>query len=265
MAEKFRLTEIWIYPVKSLGGLRLKEAEVLPKGLAFDRRWMLMDEDGIFMTQRVYPEMARYEVQLHSGQLLVRYDGEQIMIPFEVEGEVSETKVWDDPVKVQEVNATVSEWFSHRLDKKVKLVFFPEKNERLVDPRYAREKENVSLADGYPLLMIGEASLEDLNQKLKKTVLMNRFRPNIVIAGTRPYEEETWKDFRIGDVHLRGAKPCTRCVMTTVDQERGIRTGPEPLATLATYRKVNNKVLFGQNVLVKTTGYLREGDEIYRL
>jgi uncharacterized protein len=169
--------------------------------------------------------------------------------------------IWDDPVEAIEVNKDFSLWFSDELQIKCKLVLFPEANRRDVDPEYAKAKEQVSLADGYPFLIIGQASLNDLNHRLTTPVPMNRFRPNFVFTGGLHYEEDGWKNLRIGNNRFVGVKPCGRCVLTTVDQETGTK-GTEPLSTLATYRKRGSKINFGQNLLAIDYDELQEGDEI---
>lgn len=259
----FTLSEIWIYPIKSLGGIRLASAKVLPKGLLYDRRWMLIDEHNNFITQRVHPEMALFKLSLSGDQFTIQFKGDRIFLPANspISEEVIVAKVWDDTVKIFEVLGEYSKWFSHRLGIKCRLVHFPESNERPVDEKYRIENDQVSLADGYPFLIIGQGSLNDLNERLKAPVPMNRFRPNFVYAGGGPYEEDNWRTFRIGKNKFAGVKPCGRCVLTTVDQQTAER-GTEPLTTLATYRKKNNKIYFGQNLLAIDYNEIHEGDKI---
>jgi uncharacterized protein YcbX len=150
---------------------------------------------------------------------------------------------------------------SRVIDKKVRLVFMSESTARKADPRYALQGENVSFADGFPYLLISRASLEDLNQRLPLAIEMNRFRPNFVVSGAAPFEEDSWKSIQIGDLRFTAVKPCSRCILTTIDPETGEK-GAEPLKTLSSYRRINNKVLFGQNLVAAQTGTLREGDKI---
>lgn len=262
MANK-QISEIWIYPIKSLGGIRLKNARVSPKGLHLDRRWMLVDENNQFLTQRVHPKMALFKLHLDSDQLAIRFKEDTLVVPVAapVEREVQAT-IWDDTVTVNELGNHYARWFSDRIGFPCKLVSFPEENARPIDPRFRLNEQNhVSLADGYPLLIIGQASLDDLNKRLAKAVPMNRFRPNLVFTGGQAYEEDTWRDFKVGATRLVGVKPCARCVLTTVDQETAAK-GAEPLATLSSYRKVENRVLFGQNVIPIDYTTIQEGDEI---
>ena len=258
------LSEIWIYPIKSLGGIRLKSAKVLEKGLQYDRRWMLTDEQGVFMTQRANPKMALFKVSLDEigGQLRVAFNQDQLFIPLSSVSTIPVVaKIWGNVVEVVEVSEECSQWFSEHLGLKCRLVSFPEENPRPVDPLFKLDDEQVSLADGYPFLIIGEQSLADLNTRLTQPVPMNRFRPNFVFSGGTPYEEDTWKNFTIGSNRFAGVKQCGRCILTTVNQETAER-GSEPLATLSSYRKQNNKVNFGQNLVAIDHNEIVEGDEI---
>lgn len=258
-----RLTEIWIYPIKSMGGIRLNSAKVEGKGLKFDRRWMLVDENNMFITQRKISALALFKLEMNLDYFTVQFKNESIQLPFDFDmssGSISAT-IWDDSVDTIEVHQKYSNWFSNKLGFKCKLVAFPENNTRLVDPQYAPNHDNVSLADGYPLLAIGQSSLDDLNQRLDAPVPMDRFRPNLVFTGGKPYEEDSWKEFTVGTNKFLGVKPCSRCILTTIDQVTG-EQGKEPLATLATYRKKENKIYFGQNVLSIDHYEIREGDEI---
>jgi uncharacterized protein len=259
--KKRKISEIWIYPVKSLGGIRLQSAKVLPKGLEHDRRWMLIDSDNKFMTQRVYPQMALFKLNYELGNFIVHHSDQLIDLPFQSERDPISAQVWDDAVEVYEVSRRHSGWFSQIMRMNCKLVSFPENNARPVDPRYAINNDQVSLADSYPALIIGQSSLDDLNQRLHEPLPMNRFRPNIIFAGGEPYEEDGWKNFRIGQNRFVGVKPCSRCVLTTVNQDTGVK-GIEPLATLSTYRMRDNKVYFGQNLIPIDHNEIAEGDEI---
>ena len=255
------LSEIWIYPVKSLGGFRVPAATVSEKGLQNDRRWMLINEEGKFLTQRALPLMALFKVRRDGAQLVVSWERDEIELAPPV-GPSRDAVIWNDTVVVSEANAHYHRWFSERLGTACRLVAFPEENPRLIDSAYRRAHENVSLADGYPLLIIGQASLDDLNGRLDAPVPMNRFRPNLVFTGGVPYEEDGWKNFRVGGNAFAGVKPCARCVLTTVDQETGT-TGKEPLLTLSRYRKKNEKIYFGLNVIPLEQKEIHEGDEIY--
>jgi uncharacterized protein len=262
LMNKKRITAIWVYPIKSLGGVPMKSARVMPKGLEWDRRWMLVDENNQFMTQRVFPTMALFKLAVNSEHLSVSFNHDLLQVPLQHEiGNMFEASVWNDKVMVGEVSKVFSDWFSARLGVSCRLVSFPEINPRPVDPNFAVNEDQVSLADAYPFLIIGEASLRDLNSRLDEPVPMNRFRPNLVFSGGEPYEEDRWKNLRVGINRFRGAKPCARCALTTVNQETAIK-GTEPLATLSKYRKEGNKVLFGENLIALDYKEIAINDEI---
>lgn len=258
------ISQLTIYPIKSLGGFSVSTAKVLSKGLEFDRRWMLVDENHRFLTQRALPHMALFstEVVLHEQKLIIRFESDTVQAPLVAKGSAMRATVWGDEVDVITMDAAIDHWFSQLLGFTCRLVAFPEENSRPVDSDYAISDSNqTSLSDGYPILMVGEASLYDLNARLTEPVTMDRFRPNIVFSGGLPYAEDNWKRFSIGGVKMAGVKPCGRCTVTTVNQQTAT-VGKEPLATLSTYRKVDNKVLFGQNVIPITEGVIAVGDKL---
>lgn len=258
------LSEIWIYPIKSLGGIALREAVVEERGLRYDRRWMLVDTDGKFITQRKVHEMALMDVALETDGLTVTrrsFPHDTLFIPFEPTlQEPMEVQVWDDQVQAVTVSEEANRWFSRYLNRSARLVKMPEQTIRLVDPCYAKNEEAVSFADGYPLLVISQASLDELNTRLPEPVSMRRFRPSIVIQGTPPHAEDAWTDLQIGSATFKAVKPCARCVLTTIDPTTG-QTGSEPLKTLATYRNQNGKILFGMNLLAQP-GRIAVGDRV---
>jgi uncharacterized protein YcbX len=253
------VTSISVYPIKSLGGIALQLAKVFPKGLQYDRRWMLIDIENRCMTQRDHPLMALFKTSFDADGILIDFDGQQKFIPFNSHSDPFPAIVWNDTVHVHEVSQQLSGWFSEMLQTKCKLVAFPESNPRAIDSAADRQ---VSLADAYPLLIIGQGSLDDLNRRMKIPLPMNRFRPNIVFEGGDPFEEDEWQQFSIGVNRFAAVKLCSRCVLTTVDQERGVKTGPEPLATLATFRKKDNHIYFGQNLIPIDCNEIAVGDEI---
>ena len=248
--SNLKLTQIWIYPIKSLGGISLSSAQVMGKGLQYDRRWMLIDENGVAMTQRVFPKMALFKLSIQDHQMAIAYGHEILKVDLKNRPTAGTMpgKVWDDTVSAFEVNPTYSQWFSKLLDKPCKFVHFPEENPRPVNPKYKVNDENVGLADAYPFLIIGQSSLDDLNSRLAEPVPMNRFRPNFVFTGGVPFEEDSWRHFTIGANRFVGVKLCDRCVLTTVNQETAVK-GTEPLKTLSSYRRRDNKVYFGQNLV----------------
>jgi len=248
------LSQIFIYPIKSLGGISLNEATVELRGLQYDRRWLLVDENNHFLTQRTFPEMALLQVALLPEGLSVKHKVKNLMpliVPFvpttNNEGLV---QIWDDKVKAIEVSAEATAWFTAALGRFCRLVFMLDNGLRQTDLYYAEPGELVSFADSFPILLIGQASLDDLNSRLPEPVPINRFRPNLVFTGGIPFAEDTWQNFGIGEVNFKGVKPCARCVVTTINQET-TQKSPEPLRTLSTYRRPlgSNKVNFGQNVI----------------
>lgn len=260
-----RIQNLYIYPIKSLGGIEVTEADALQKGFRHDRRFMLVDEHNRFITQRNEHALALLKTEVTADGIRVYHKNNrqnELLIPFtpEVTGQ-GKVAIWDDTVDAVFTGKKHADWFSGFMEKPVRLAFLPEENPRLVDERYADNGENVSLSDGYPYLLIGQASLDDLNQKLDEPVPMDRFRPNIVVDKTEAFEEDTWAEIRIGDVHFKVAKPCARCVLTTINQNTGEK-GKEPLTTLSRYRLAGKKVLFGQNLIALNDGKVKVGDGV---
>jgi uncharacterized protein YcbX len=239
-------------------------AEVEDRGLRYDRRWVLVDETNKFFTQRDIPEMALIKVLIENEGLKLHHktkNVEALFIPFNFDHtEKTDVVIWDDTVVGDFYDQTIDGWFSKILGIKCHLVKMPESTQRIVDKTYAKNK-TVSFADAFPFLIIGQASLDDLNSRLEKPLPMNRFRTNFVFTGGKPFEEDSWKKFRIGDVTFEAVKPCARCVITTTDQETAERT-EEPLFTLSKFRKVNNKVMFGMNLIAESTGFVKLNDRI---
>lgn len=263
----YTLSEIWIYPIKSLGGIRLTQATVQERGLQYDRRWMIVDANGQFITQRTVHQMALIEVEKSPNGFAITHRStpeNKLFFPLKpIVNEPIKVRVWDDEVEAVTVSHEADLQLSTWLGQPVRLVMMPDWSNRPVDPDYAQEGENVSFADGYPLLIIGQASLDDLNTRLEQPVTMHRFRPNLVVEGSAPYAEDGWRNLRIGQATFKGVKPCSRCVLITIDPATGEK-GVEPLKTLATYRKRNNKIYFGQNLLAHP-GQISLGDTVESL
>ena len=265
MKTALLIQDLFIYPIKSLGGIRLESANVEERGFQHDRRWMLVDKNGIFLTQRTHHQLALIQVEIGKTGLLVfpRHDpSNQIDIPFDlVSSQELTVTIWDDEVKAKLISPEIDAWFSDRINMDCHLVKMPLSSHRKVSLKYAVNDESVSFADGMPYLIIGQESLNHLNSKLENEVKMNRFRPNIVFSGGESYQEDNWSDIKIGAVNFFVVKPCARCVLITVDQETG-ESGKEPLKTLASYRTLNNEVHFGQNVVALTIGVIKTGDQL---
>jgi uncharacterized protein YcbX len=239
---------------------------VTDRGLEHDRRWMLVDGNNWFLTQRELPRMSLLQVRLNADGLSVhhKHTGESIQIPFTPTGALCTVTVWDDTCDAQYVDKSADEWFSRMLSISCRLVYMPESTQRKVDPNYAQGEEITSFSDGYPLLLIGQSSLDDLNHKLPQPITMERFRPNIVFTGGAPFQEDEMTAFNIAGITFYGVKPCARCAIPTIDLNTGEK-GKEPLKTLSGYRQRNKKIYFGQNLLFdKTTkpGQISVGDAI---
>ena len=259
------VSELYIYPVKSLGGIALPAASLTDRGFEYDRRWMLVDDDNRFLSQRETAAMALLKVSLYEGGLLVKNTSKtdcSYQIPFlPLTTETTMVTIWNDNCRAQYVSAEADAWFSEQLNVPCRLVYMPDSTLRQVDGFYAQNKEIASFADAFPLLIIGQASLDDLNSRLASPLPMDRFRPNIVFTGGLPFQEDDMKQFSIGNVQLFGVKPCARCTITTIDQQSGVKL-KEPLKTLSTYRARNNNIYFGQNLLYQGNGTIRVGDAI---
>lgn len=262
------LSEIFIYPIKSLGGISLNEAVVEQRGLQFDRRMMLSDENGMFITQRDYPEMALLKTKIINDELIVYQSVNKQSLTIQLR-ELNHSSrrvkvtIWDDECSALIVSDQANQFFSDILKIKCSLVYMPDEEKRIVDPnkKYVTDEHIVSFADGYPFLIIGQSSLDELNRRMPKPLPMNRFRTNFVFTGGEPFEEDNWSDFLIGEIKFKAVKPCARCVITTTDQNTAERN-EEPLKTLATFRRFGNKVLFGMNLVAYNTGKIKVGDQI---
>ncbi len=258
-----RVSSITIYPIKSCRGISLQSAIVEERGLRYDRRWMLVDENNSFLSQRKHPKMSLIDIAIRENSLFVSAPKmESISIPLQSEEKENiSVTIWDDIVSAIEADEIISEWFSDFLHTDCKLVFQPDESIRTVDAKYARANEHTSFADAFPFLIISDSSLDALNKKLSLPVPMNRFRPNITISGCEPFAEDLWKKIRINNILFSLVKPCARCVVTTIDQVSG-ETGKEPLRTLSEFRTFNNKVMFGQNAITDTVGEIFIGNAV---
>ena len=259
-----RVSQLYIYPVKSLGGIALDKATVTDRGFQYDRRWMLVDHNNLFISQREIHQMALLKLKITDNGILVNHSvkNEFYTIPFEpTKNEFVAVTIWDDTCAGQFVSDEADQWFSKILEIQCRLVYMPDDSHRITDQRYTAEDSITSFSDAYPFLMIGQASLVDLNSRLNEPLPMSRFRPNIVFTGGEPYEEDMMHTFTIGNITFYGVKLCARCVMTTIDQETAI-AGKEPLKTLARYRFKNNKIMFGQNLAHKGLGEIKVGDRL---
>lgn len=255
------ITELNIYPVKSLRQISLQRSHLDPFGLAMDRRWMLVDENNHMLTQRQLPRMCLISTRLDNQQLILQAeDMDDLVVPAATDT-VLPVSVWNDQCNALDCGDEAAEWLSFFLNKECRLVYFPDNEMRQVDTNYARAGDRTAFSDGFPLLLISQASLDDLNQRLETPVPMARFRPNLVVSGCEAYAEDTWKKIRINQIDFRIVKPCSRCVIPSIDIETAQKY-PEPTRTLASYRMKDKKIFFGQNVIAEAEGDLETGMEV---
>lgn len=259
------LTALHLFPLKSCAPLSPMEAEVEARGLAGDRRWMVVDENGRFLTARKLPRMVLLRAQVSVDGLHIEAPDMPALI-VRAQADVSarrEVEVWGSLVSARMAEPEADAWISTYLGMPAAFVHMDESALRPVNPDYSQPGDLVSFADGYPLLLISQAALDALNAKLVTPVPMLRFRPNLVVDGVAAHAEDGWKRVRIGGIEFDVAKPCIRCVFTTLEFERGeFSADGEPLRTLLTYRRTPKGVSFGQNLIPRGTGTLRVGDAV---
>ncbi len=256
------LSQVNVYPVKSVAGISLSTAWVEKQGLMFDRRFMLALADGSMVTARKYPDMVNIKSTLTPDGLIFTVKGKPSLTIRYSEFKMQEAPatVWNDNFIAYTTTDEADDWFSNIMGQRVELLFTGQQSNRV------REKfgHNVSFADGYPLLIISQGSLDELNRRSPEQHSMDQFRTNLVVSGTEPFAEDSWKRIRIGEVEFEALKPCERCIMTTVDIEKGqYRPTKEPLRTLSQFRaNERGGVFFGQNLVAKNEGMIRAGDKV---
>ncbi|QBN19628.1 MOSC domain-containing protein [Flavobacterium nackdongense] len=258
----YSVKELYIYPIKSLAGIRVESAKAEEMGFENDRRWMLIDEHNQFITQRNHPILSQFYPMVIGSKISINHhDKKHEFLINETLNEPLFSKVWDDETQVVEVNKTTSKWFSEALGFDCKLVKINTSGDRKHECTKLNTTINVSLADGYPYMLIGTQSLDFLNEKLEEKITMARFRPNIVISSSVAHEEDSFGEFQIGTVQFKNAKPCGRCIMVNTNPKNAI-VKKEPLNTLSTYRKRDNSILFGTNVICLNEGKISVGDAL---
>ena len=258
-----RVTALNVYPVKSCAATPLEVAELDARGIRGDREFMLVDAQRRFLTQREQPRLALIVPRRTDSTLTLSAPGMPPLSLEPVDEPRYTAQIWRDSVVAADQGDRVADWLSTYLGQAVRLVRLPVDSVRRVDPDFAsRPDAQVSLADAFPVLLISEESLADLNTRLEQPLPMNRFRPNVVVSGAGvPYAEDTWAEVQIGELAFSVVKACARCVTTTTNQLTAER-GHEPLATLATYRRVARGVLFGQNLIHAGEGQIAVGDPL---
>lgn len=262
-----RLTEIYRYPIKSLSGLPINSSKVENYGLENDRCIMLVDENGLFISQRKHPQLALIKVQSESNEITLASINQTTITIGKDSFSNSKMKVeiWGDSCDVFVAKEELNLWFSKLLQQKVYLVKYDLNKPRATDLDYSRPTDIVSFADGFPILMISQSSLDDLNSKLKEPVSMLNFRPNLVVDGCDAFVEDRWKTIKIGSVEFDLVKQCSRCVLTTIDPKTGVKSVKgQPLKMLSSYRRNKTGVVFGMNLIPRNNGsvYLEDAIEV---
>ena len=262
---ELHLAEIHIFPVKALAGTSVSAADCEPCGLAGDRRWMVVDHANRFLTQRVLPRMAVIAAHITPHGLRLSAPG---LAPVAVatpgpDAPAEPVVVWRDTVLAAPAGAEAHAWISAALGQACRLVHLRDPGARASTSKFALAGETVSFADGFPVLLTSDGSLADLNARLAVPVPISRFRGNLVIAGAAAWAEDTWRLIRIGGATFRVAKPCDRCLVTTIDQATGERLQRmEPLRTLGQFRQEERGIMFGQNLVPTVLGRVCVGDAV---
>lgn len=268
METSVTVKSIHIYPVKSLAMISLEQSMVVKRGLKGDRRWIILDSDNKMITQRDHPTLSLCSMKMKGQtlEIITKNLGSQIESTFTLpailmSGHRIKTQVWGDEVDVTLYEGPANDHLSEFLGSKVKFAYQLDDQVRLTDPDFSRSGDMVSLADGYPILVANQKSLDELNTRLDHPVDMGRFRPNIVVDGDlEAFEEDHWSLLENDSLSWRVVKPCARCTMTTITKEG--RFSKEPLRTLSTYRKIGSKVMFGMNVISDHSGEIKVGDKL---
>jgi uncharacterized protein YcbX len=264
------LTGLHRYPVKSFRGEALQSALVEPWGLRGDRRWMVVDEDGMVVTARDVPRMLLVVPELVDGGLRLNHpDLDPIEVAVPDGSTLADVQVWSSSLQAAPAGAAADAWVSKVLGAPARLVYLDDPTRRAVNPRFGRSDDRVSFADGYPLLLASEDSLAALNELIaggrhpqEGPLPMRRFRPSLVVRGAPAWDEDHWRRLRIGDAVFRVVKGCDRCIMTITDPDTAER-GKEPLATLARHRRWDGSSWFAMNLIPDTPGVsISVGDSV---
>lgn len=254
-----QLSQLFIHPLKSCRGQALAEARVLPQGLVHDRVWLVVRPDGSQITARSHHRLVLVEaIHAEDGWLMTAPGMPPLPLSEGMFAEPHPAQVWKSGFTAYAGDAAADAWFSDYLGEPLRLLWLGESTRRMKDG-----ETPLSFADGAPFLLIGEASLQDLNERLAASVSMRQFRPNLVVSGSFPFEEDEWQRIRIGEVEFERVKLCTRCVFTTIDPDTAQpHAEQQPLRTLAGYRKLAEGVCFGVNLRACNSGVIRVGDEL---
>jgi len=254
-----QVNELAIYPVKSMRQIPLQYSPLDRFGFKHDRRWMVVDSNGQFITQRQQARMSLIQVKLmDQGVILQAPDMSEMSVATPGNRANTRVMIWKDQCNAVDCGDDVAHWLSRFLGVQCRLTYFTDDEVRQVDLNYADQGDRTAFSDGFPLLLLSQASLDDLNQRMEDPISMERFRPNIVVSGCEPFAEDNWRRIRVGELTLRVVKPCSRCVIPSIDPTTAER-GPEPTRTLISYRRRDGKVYFGQNVIADSVGHIEVG------
>ena len=261
------ISELYYYPIKSCQAVRTSNLVIDDRGPNYDRRWMIVDPEGKFITQRQTPILSQFSVSIKAGGthsiVITAPNGQTIEVSVP-EGDQCEKKmvtVWKDQCAALVAPKEVCEWLSIQLNVTCELVYMPQDSIRYVDSNYNLNQSIVSFSDGFPFLLISQASLETLNKQSQVTLESLRFRPNIVISGAKAFEEDTWRKVKVGSVVFDVVKPCSRCVIPSINLNTGEKQR-EVLLTLKEQRFLGGAIYFGQNLIHQQQGEISEGDEV---
>lgn len=261
--QPLTVVRLRIYPVKGTRGLDVDRMAFDEVGPRYDRRWMVVDADGRFLSQREEPSLATIAPSLSDGVLTLQAPGTTPLEVSSAPGPAQAVSIWNSTVEATTTGDAAEAWISAFLGRPSRLVHLPNTSVRETNPRFAQGRR-VSFADGYPVLVVTSASVEEVGRRAGRAIPEERFRPNIVVGGARPHGEDRWRRVRMGNLDFTGAKLCARCTVTTVNQEDGSRDpDSEPLRSLALYRKIENAVFFGLNAVHEGEGTVRVGDSVH--
>jgi uncharacterized protein YcbX len=273
------VSELYVYPLKSCQGIELQQTQVTTKGFLWDREMMLVSGSGKFITQRQFPQLAKVQVAIIESNISLQIEDATLPpLTFSptLTGNLIEVDIWRDRLLAIDQGDAVAQWFQQLLNlepnKVCRLVRQSPEHLRLLESKYAiNQEQSLTFADNYPIMLTASASLIELNQRIveihqqaKQAIPMNRFRPNIVVETTEPFVEDTWSVIQIGDIRFTVVKPCSRCIITTIDQQQGAKNQlKEPLNTLGTFRQLSEQgVMFGVNMIPQNEGTIKVGDRL---
>ncbi|MGF1638004.1 MAG: MOSC domain-containing protein [Cyclobacteriaceae bacterium] len=265
MTKSIKLDSLNIYPVKSLGGINLLQSKAEMRGLKYDRRFMLVDDQGRFLSQREHARLTLLGTRIEGDRLIIFEKNSPLnqnstsLIPNS--GNTINVKIWNDTAEALLASEATNLWISEFLQSNARLVYMPDTSTRQVDPERVAEKIDVGFADAYPYLLINRASVDQVSDKAGEKIPLDRFRGNLVVSGAEAFAEDRWERIRIGKTIFRLVKPCARCVVTTIDQHTA-KKGKQPLKSLAEFRKQGNKILFGINLICEQYGKIEVGAEV---